>query len=188
MNAEVIKDFVIAGHFDMDRVKAMLAENPGLLNAAHPWSDTDTETALQAAGHVGNRPIAEFLLAHGAPLEIGVAAMLGLKDKVAEFLAADPSLANHRPVHGITMMFHAALSGDTELAEMLAKHGCHGDYNHALHAAVSKGHREMTEWLLANGVSDVNTLNFQQQTSLKQAVERGYIEIAGLLQAHGAVE
>ena len=137
---------------------------------------------------VGNRPIAEFLLAQGAPLEIGVAAMLGFKDKVAEFLDADPSLANHRPVHGISMMFHAALSGDTEIAELLAQRGCHGDYNHALHAAVSKGHREMTEWLLKHGVSDVNTLNYQQETPLKQAVERGYIEIAGLLQAHGAAE
>lgn len=188
MDLDLVKDFVLAGHGNLDRVREMLRENPDLLNIAYAWSATDTETALQAAGHVGNRQIAEFLLAQGAPLEIGVAAMLGLKDAVAGFLAGDPALANARPVHGITVLFHAALSGDIEIADLLLRHGCKGDFNHALHAAVSKGHRDMTRWLLQHGVTDVNTLNFQQQTPLKQALERGYIEIAGLLQAHGAME
>ena len=74
---DLVRKFVIAGHGDLDKVKALLAETPQLLQAAYPWQENDTETALQGAAQVGNVAVAEFLLSQGAPLDICTAAMLG---------------------------------------------------------------------------------------------------------------
>ena len=71
-----IKAFVIAGHGDLDTIKATLAEKPGLLNEAYEWQPGDFETALMGAAHVGNRSIVAYLLEKGAPLDICTAAML----------------------------------------------------------------------------------------------------------------
>src|SRR4051794_32277203 len=72
-----IREFVIAGHGNLEKVKQMLAIHPELLNIANVWRPGDTETALQGAAHVGNREIAEYLLSLGAPMDICCAAMLG---------------------------------------------------------------------------------------------------------------
>ncbi len=34
LSAELVKDFVVAGHGDLEKVKTMLEQEPGLLNAA----------------------------------------------------------------------------------------------------------------------------------------------------------
>ncbi|HET8678747.1 MAG TPA: ankyrin repeat domain-containing protein, partial [bacterium] len=69
-STELVRDFVIAGHGDLKKVKAMLAQHPDLLNATYEWKPGDHETAIQAAAHVGNAAVAEHLLSRGAPLEI----------------------------------------------------------------------------------------------------------------------
>lgn len=188
LDADLIRQFVLAGHFDLDKVKALLAEQPALLNESFLWSETDRESALQAAGHVGNRPIAEFLLAQGAPLEIGVAAMLGKHAEVEAMLKGQAALVDAVVVHGFRALYHAALRGDVTLLELFRRYDCTQDYNQALHAAVSKGHLAAVKWLLANGVTDPNTPNFQGKTPLKQARERDYAEVAALLRTHGAHE
>jgi ankyrin repeat protein len=187
-DADLIRQFVLAGHFDLDKVKTLLAEHPALLNEVYYWSETDRESALQAAGHVGNRPIAEFLLSQGAPLEIGVAAMLGNHAEVEAMLKQQAALVDGIVVHGFRALYHAALSGEVTLLELFQRYGCTQDYNQALHAAVSKGHLAAVTWLLANGVTDPNTPNYQGKTPLKQALERDYVEVAALLRAHGAQE
>ena len=85
MTTETIREFVIAGHGNLDRVKEMLTGQPEMLNISHEWKPDDTETALQGASHVGNRAIAEYLLEQGAPLDICAAAMLGCKTNVERF-------------------------------------------------------------------------------------------------------
>src|SRR4051812_25697281 len=67
IHADQIREFVIAGHGNLEKVKQMLAIHPELLNIANVWRPGDTETALQGASHVGNREIAEYLLSLGAP-------------------------------------------------------------------------------------------------------------------------
>ena len=89
-----LREFVIAGHGDLHKVQAMLADCPTLLNATYEWKENDTETAIQAAAHVGNVAVAEFLLAQGAPLEICTAAMLGRIPDVDQLLRND--LTNSR--------------------------------------------------------------------------------------------
>src|SRR4051794_36428666 len=63
---EKVKEFVIAGHSDLAKTKSLLVETPSLLYATWDWGDGDFETALEGAGHVGNKDIANFLIDAGA--------------------------------------------------------------------------------------------------------------------------
>lgn len=180
-NPDAVREFVIAGHGNLDRVKEMLAGQPELLNVAHEWRPGDTETALQGASHVGNRAIAEYLLAHGAPLDICAAAMLGRRDAVERFLSDDPALIHTHGAHGIPLLTHAAFSGDVELAAMLYERGAQEGASPALSNAVSKGHADLARWLLNNSDADPNWQNFQGKTALDLARERGDDALIALL-------
>jgi hypothetical protein len=50
-----------------------------------------SKTALEGAGHMGNKDIANFLLSKGARMNIFCAAMLGRLDVVKAILSAFPS-------------------------------------------------------------------------------------------------
>lgn len=188
LTAERIREFVIAAHFNLEKVRALYAEQPALLTARHEWSESDVEDGLGAASHVGNQAIAEFFLEHGVPLTIFAAAMLGRKADVAAFLQADLALVHARGAHGIPLLFHAAFSGDTSLAELLLEAGCRDGFDDALHAAIMPGHLEMVNWLLDNGATDLNVLNYEGKTPLKKALEQNHTGIADLLRSRGAVE
>lgn len=181
---EQVQEFVIAGHGNLAKVQQLLAEHPQLLNMSYEWRPNDTETALQAAAHVGNRPIAEYLLAQGAPLDICTAAMLGNEEKVAQFLAENPAQIHATGAHGISLMAHAALSGKVSLTQSLWQAGVNTGMSMALSLAVSKGDVEMTQWLLANGDPDITWQNFSGKTALDIANERSDTEIISLLEAH----
>ena len=51
LDQAIVKEYVIAGHVDLDKVKKMLAEEPGLLNATWDWGGGDFEMAIGGAGH-----------------------------------------------------------------------------------------------------------------------------------------
>ncbi|MBZ0276186.1 MAG: ankyrin repeat domain-containing protein [Anaerolineae bacterium] len=186
---ETIKEFVSAAHFNLDRVKTMLAEQPALLNVRYDWGNGDWESAVQAGGHMGNRALTGFLLDAGASLDICVAAMMGMRDQVAAYLEADSSLARTRGPHGIGILFHAAMSGDTAIADLLHQHGGGEMPGHALHGAINFGQRDMVAWLLAHGADkEINAPDYQRKTPLMRAVENGHTEIAALLRQYGAAE
>lgn len=179
---ELVEPFVIAAHADLSRVRELLEEEPALLNV--PWARFD-ETALQAASHMGQREIAEYLLAQGAPLNICAAAMLGRADQVEGFLRSDPSLSKAKGAHGIPVMYHAALSGQTEVGDLLLTHGGGEGVSGALHAAIRFGHTDMVRWLLEHGATEVNVPNFEGKTPLAEAEAHGHTEIAALLRERG---
>ncbi|HEV8339762.1 MAG TPA: ankyrin repeat domain-containing protein [bacterium] len=186
LSPELIREFVIAGHWNLPRVREMLTEHPDLLNVANEWAPGDTETAIQAAAHAGSAHVAEFLLAQGAPLEICTAAMLGRTDTVEQVLRENADLIRARGAHGIPLIAHAALSGDVGLAQMLFERGAREGISMALSNAVSKGHVAMTRWLLESDTPDLTWKNYQGKTALELAVEDKREEIAALLRAHGA--
>jgi len=186
LSPELIREFVIAGHWNLPKVKEMLAEHPGLLNVANEWAPGDRETAIQAAAHAGSAHVAEFLLSQGAPLEICTAASLGRKETVEQMLRADPGLITARGAHGIPLLAHAAFSGDAGLLEMLAQHGAGEGASMALSNAVSQGHLALVRWLLAHGQPDLTWKNYQEKTALQLAEEGKREEIAALLRAQGA--
>jgi ankyrin repeat protein len=166
----------------------MLVAEPALLNAAYEWAANDHETAIQAAAHVGNRAIAEYLLAQGAPLHICTAAMLGQQAEVERLIAGDPTQIDATGAHGIALLTHAALSGSVALVQWLVAHGARSGISAALHNAVSRGDMDVTRWLLQHGDPDLEWKNFQGKTALTIAIERGWQPIAQLLRAHGAAE
>lgn len=116
---DLVKDFVAAGHNDLVKVKAMLAEHPNLLYATWDWGGGDFETALEGAGHVGDAEIAEFLIGQGARPNLFVLTMLGQTALVKTALEKFPSLLNARGPHGFTLLHHAKRGGEAA-AELLA--------------------------------------------------------------------
>ena len=119
LKPELVKEFVVAAHVDLDKTKALLAETPSLLNATWDWGGGDFEMAIGGAGHMGRRDIALFLIGQGGRFDLFVAAMLGRLDVVKPMLTAFPHLADSKGPHGIPLMVHAQKGGQ-EAAEVAA--------------------------------------------------------------------
>lgn len=181
-----IREFVIAGHGHLPQVQALLAEMPALLNLAYAWSETDHETAVQAAAHVGSAPTAEFLLAQGAPLAIPTAAMLGRRAEVDRLLAEDPARLAERGAHGIPLLAHAAFSGDAALVADLYARGAREGAALALSNAAASGHLEVVRWLADHAAPDLAWKNWQDKTPLTVAAEAGHAAVAEFLRSRGA--
>lgn len=116
LNLETVKEFVGASHGKFDRVKEMLEENHLLLHASYDWGGGDFESGIEAAGHVGNKEIANYLLAKGARYNVYLASMLGHLDIVKQVLTFNPGLLNSKGPHGFTMLHHANKGGESALA------------------------------------------------------------------------
>ncbi len=112
LDKELVREFVIVAHKDFDKVKSMLQENPDLLNATLNLKDWDWEDAIGAAGHMGFRDMALYLLEQGARPTICVAAMLGNLDVVKTFITAFPQMKNSVGPHNITLLEHARAGGE----------------------------------------------------------------------------
>jgi hypothetical protein len=107
-----VEAFVAQAHGDLDAVRALLEEEPALLNAAWDWGGGDWETGLGAAAHMGRRDIALFLLERGARMDVFAAAMLGEVEVVGAVLAAQPSARDALGPHGIPLLAHAQAGGE----------------------------------------------------------------------------
>jgi len=112
LDKELVKEFVIAGHKDLDKVRSMLQENPDLVNASFNWKDWDWEDAIGGAAHMGLRDMALYLLEQGARPTICVAAMLGNLDVVKTFITAFPQMKDSVGPHNISLWSHAIKGGD----------------------------------------------------------------------------
>jgi len=112
LTPELVKDFVYNAHADFSKVKELLEQYPGLLNAAWDWGDGDWETALGAAAHMGRRDIAIYLLDKGARIDLFSAAMLGKLDIVKAIINDDPSSLQLLGPHTIPLMAHAKAGGE----------------------------------------------------------------------------
>jgi hypothetical protein len=115
---DLVDDFVLKAHGDLDTVKQLVQHEPAIVNAARDWGGGDWETGLGAASHVGRRDIALFLLEHGARMDIFAAAMLGETEIVRAMLGAHPEWREARGPHGIPLVKHAEAGGE-EAREVL---------------------------------------------------------------------
>ena len=116
---ELVKDFVIAGHGNFDKTKQLLEQEPTLLYATYDWGNGDFETALEGAGHTGNKAIANYLIEKGARTNLFVLTMLGKTQIVKSFLESFPFYLTARGPHGLTLLHHAQKGGD-DSKELLA--------------------------------------------------------------------
>jgi hypothetical protein len=117
--ADLVKEMVGVSHGNLPRVKELVSARPALARASWDWGFGDWETAIDAASHVGNRPIAEYLMANGARPTIYTAAMMGQLAIVKGWIEAIPGVQRNRGPHGITLLAHAR-SGGAGAAAVLA--------------------------------------------------------------------
>jgi len=80
--------------------------------AAWDWGFADWETPLGAASHMGDRPIAEYLISKGAPTSLFSAAMLGQLDLIRALVVAQPGIQRIDGPHSISLLAHARMGGD----------------------------------------------------------------------------
>lgn len=111
INRQMVADFVIYAHMDIDMTKKLLDKEPMLINAMMDWGNGDWESALGGASHMGNRPMVEMLLERGARMDIFCAAMMGQLEAVKSFLTLQPKLIDARGPHGFNLHFHGQLAG-----------------------------------------------------------------------------
>lgn len=123
LDPDMVREFVIAGHGKLDRTRELLEQQPALINATWDWGGGDWETALGGASHMGNKPIAEFLLAHGARMDVFCATMMGKIEIVKAFLADDPTVIDLKGPHGIPLIRHAKAGQQEAIMEMLIAKG-----------------------------------------------------------------
>jgi len=112
LKGEIVKEFVGACHVKFDKAKEMLENNHLLLHVSTDWGGGDFESGIEAAGHVGNKEIASYLLGKGARYNIYLACMLGHLDTVKNVLTFNANLINSKGAHGFTMLHHAQNGGE----------------------------------------------------------------------------
>ena len=122
---ELVKEFVVAGHGDLEKVKTMLEQTPNLLYVKYDWGSGDYESAIEGASHLGKRAIAEYLIESGARPNLFTLTMLGKTNLVVPILEAYPSLIQAKGAHGFTLLHHAKVGGEqsAELFEYLQEKG-----------------------------------------------------------------
>ena len=112
LDAKLVEEFVGVSHGNFERVKELLVQEPALINATWDLGGGDFETALGAASHMGNKAIANYLLEHGARIDIFAAAMLGKLEIVKAALLAYPDAIDIPGPHGIPLIDHAEAGGE----------------------------------------------------------------------------
>lgn len=112
LDLKLVEEFVGVSHGNFERVKELLAQEPGLINATWDWGSGDFETALGAASHMGNKAIANYLLENGARIDIFAAAMLGKLEIVKAALSLYPNAIDIPGPHGIPLIDHAEAGGE----------------------------------------------------------------------------
>jgi ankyrin repeat protein len=131
-------------------------------------------------------------LAKAAELDVFEAAALGSVARLAELLAADPTLAKTRSDDDFTALHYAAFFDGAETARLLLEHGADANAYadneigvHPLNSAAAAGQREVAAILLQHG-ADPNARTSRGFTPLDAARENGDDELAELLRSHGA--
>ncbi|MEQ8928002.1 MAG: hypothetical protein RLO81_19450 [Fulvivirga sp.] len=122
---DIVKEFVAAGHNNLDRVKEMLANDPNLIHCRHDWGSGDFEEAIEGAGHVGNKEIANYLIESGSRLSIFTLTMLGKAGLVKPVLESYQKAINSIGPHGFTLLHYAKVGGEesAQLYEYLQSKG-----------------------------------------------------------------
>ena len=185
---DLVFSFVQAGHGNLPDLKELVSQSPKLVYAAWDWGGGDWETALGGAAHIGHQECAQYLLSQGARIDAFSAAMLGAREAIEGMVAASPSVVTSKGPHGYTLLYHAAISGVVEIADILKPYLVpeSKDYTQALSAAVRGGHLGMTKWLFTNGAVNPNRRDALGRRPLATAISKGYIEVANELRRHGA--
>lgn len=178
MGAEIHK---AAMEGDLEKVQALIADDPGLTDA----KDEMGRTPLHLACHGGHIEMVKYLMAKGANIEAkfanGSTALYwaipeGHIDVVKLLLAAGADI-QAKQNDGTSLLHIAAALGQTEIAELLIEEGLNPNTKQSegstpLIYAVSRGHSKIVELLLDKG-ADVNVQDNAGYSPVNIAAFRG---------------
>ncbi len=151
---------------ELSRVKALVEQQPDLINAYAP----DGFQPLGLAAFFGHTEVVEFLLKRGAQVN-------------------SPSKNDMR-----VMPLHSAIANRRiTIVKLLLDHGADVNTTQAddftpLHEAAQNGMQEVTQWLLERGARVNPRLSSSRKTPLALAIENKHEAVAELLKRHSAVE
>lgn len=173
---------------DVNAVKAMLAENPSLVNAI----DGDSNSAILIATYWGKRDVADVLMQHAPKMNVFEASAAGQLSRVKQMIDDNPALIHAWSHDGFTPLHLAVFFGRRDVAELLLARNA--EVNIAsrnpikvtpLHSAAAGNQFEICEALIAKG-ADVNARQEGGFTPLHSAAQNGNLELVDLLLKHGA--
>jgi len=143
--------------------------------------------------------VADFLIEHGADIDLYTACTLGMENRVHELLLGDPSLATQCDPEGITALHWAVRprrnpATARAIATLLLRHGAdlhatnpQEDGMMPLHHAVEwSAPLEVVDLLLASGSALDAPATNTDWTPLDYALDRGRKEVAEFLRKRGA--
>jgi ankyrin repeat protein len=190
----------VAKQGDLARVSALLDESPALATAATQVGSQP----IHAAYLSGHQPVVELLLSRGVSIDPGLAAELGIVDRVESTVRADPDLVKVFGPAGSTLLHRACYWGQVAVSRLLSAKGA--DVNAAtrdsflqirpLGCAVATPDvpnpsdqentvLELVSLLLDHG-ADVNGQRRDGLTALHSAAYRGHLRVMRHLLEHGA--
>ena len=109
---EKVNEFVKVCHSDLDKVKALVTELPNLIFASWDWGGGDFESGIEAAGHMGRKDIASYLMEKGSRTNIFLLTMLGETELIKQYLKLFPQHLRMKGPHGLSLLHHANKGGD----------------------------------------------------------------------------
>ncbi|MDX2213077.1 MAG: ankyrin repeat domain-containing protein [Oculatellaceae cyanobacterium bins.114] len=148
------------------------------------------ESPLNMAAMRGSIRMTQFLLAHGALMELSAAALLGKQDYFEEYLHQGGSFYLERAE--MSLLHLLSMLGDyPNIAQLLIDAGA--DVNAKtqspemtpLMATATAGHKDIADLLIQSGAR-INAKAKDFQTSLHYAVRRGHVALVELLIEKGA--
>jgi len=151
-------------------------------------------TPLFKAAGSGNKEVVELLIASGADAnakhdESGMTplhtATMDYHPEIIELLIAKGAIVNTKNVDGETPLDGAIRRKQTEIADLLRKHGGKSGAEDSIHVTAGTGNIEEVKQHLDVGV-DVDSKNKAGMTPLFYAARSGHKEVAELLLAKGA--
>lgn len=179
---------------DAAKIKDLVRDDPGLLNAA----DDQGSAPLHTAAAAGQKHIVELLLSLGAdvnvknrdgstPLHVAASEARG---EIVDLLLAKGADLFALDANGMTVLHSAAYGGATPIARKLIELGLDVNTKKTngsapLHGAALGGFIETVEMLLSEG-ADPNLANVNGFTPLLTATSAGQTAVAEALVAHGA--
>jgi ankyrin repeat protein len=177
---------------DLAKVTSLLESDKSLIRARNQAG----VSALLWAQYTNRKEIADALLKQYGECDVFEASALGLLDRVAALLKADPDLANAVASDGFSPLGLAAFFGRKDVATLLLEHGA--DPNAAsrnavqvrpIHSAAANGDHAaglaISQSLLDKG-ADPNAAQSGGWTPLHEAAAHGKKDLARLLLDRGA--
>ena len=179
-------DAIKAG--ELDRVKAMVSADPGLMDAR----GRNGESAILTAVYHRQKEIVNLLVARGAQLTLFEACAAGELERTERLLDGDAQLLNAYSDDGWTPLHLAAFFGHSKIIELLIGRDAavrarsrNGNANTPLHAALAGNHTFAAGLLIGAG-ADVNAADGGGSRPLHIAAANNNLDAMKALIAQGA--